>query len=550
MSFKNTVTPLTNLTVTQNTLFPCSEGDARNEITAGNLLAGLGIFASGLPSVFNPAAVPWVCRVRASDIAGSDGAAITSFTSTDNNARTFTGTGTLRTGGNGINGKNVLRLNGTTNYFSTPTGGASLTGSWYLAVVAKWSSLTGYQNAVSFGDNTTSERRSLGKYNTNKAALILSTGDLVGTTTLTTGTAYLLEAWFDGTTAYLALNGAVEAFGGRSLAAYLSTALTLGCNPDNGELLAGDVAEGFWLGSVPSVVTQAGLRQYLATQYGLSLKGQAAASPVGTAVVTSEGLAVGGNLVVNGLQPGYVGHGVATAPAAWTSPAVLTVRGPIAAYVTQAGGNGEHLFASDSGDNCAAVWNTVGYSAFRYLTADGREHGAVGVGQIGNAPFGGPKGALYLECSDFTDTANWGDLRIVQTKNATQKVRSRLRYDTQAHEEYDASWAEPSANGPTTGLVRLTGRPVTSVANDGTLDTNITTGSGQCGLLVVKDATNNKAAVYRLENATLTSVSADAEFSTVQGTSSKVNVYANSGQIRLENKTGGALNLTAAYYGA
>jgi hypothetical protein len=109
--------------------------------------------------------------------------------------------------------------------------------------------------------------------------------------------------------------------------------------------------------------------------------------------------------------------------------------------------------------------------------------------------------------------------------------------------------ATPQTNYPSPGLVCQRGTPVTSVANNGTLDTLILTAGA--GVLVVKDVTNSKAAMYPIAfGAIKTALFADTEFSTSQGTSSKVNVYVLNGQIRIENKTGSAALLTAAYYGA
>ncbi len=66
-------------------------------------------------------------------------------------------------------------------------------------------------------------------------------------------------------------------------------------------------------------------------------------------------------------------------------------------------------------------------------------------------------------------------------------------------------------------------------------------------MVVVKDATGSKTGLFRLDGTTLMLVSADAEFSVTKDTGSKVNVYAESGYIQVQNKTGGALNLTAAF---
>lgn len=506
----------------------------------------------------------WVSRVRAAEVAGSDGAAITSFAGLESSPKTYTGTGTLKTAGNGINGRNVLRFNGSSDLFSTPTGGASLTGDWYVAAVVRFTSLTGHQNVFSWGDASgTGERRSLFKRNSsNTQEFIGGSADVAGTAVPSAGVAYLMEMRRNGTTVTVYRDGVLIATGTPTLNAYTATAMLLGVNPGSTEFLNGDIAEVLALGSYGTDLQVQAVRAYAQSYYGISVSGYSDATGrylpkhSGENTLADSPIYVdsAGRIIAGSVYPIYAGN---VAGNGLTYPSVYSFYGNLSA-VSQAS-DGEHLLASEGSDNVLALWakNIQKFSATRFLypgtgTLGGSEKGASGAAPPLAFPWGGPNGSVYVEVSHFGAGDVWGDLREVQTRNSggTATLRRRLRDDTRAIEEYDMTATEPSVNGPTPGLVRLTGRPVAAVANNGTLDTNVTTGAGQCGLVVVKDATNSKCAVYRLENATLTSVSADAEFSTTLDNAGTVNVYANSGQIRLQNKTGGSLNLTAAYYGA
>jgi hypothetical protein len=512
---------------------------------------------ASLPPATAMTDISWVARIRATDIAGSDGASITSFTSIDSNARTFSGTATLKTASNGINSKNVLRFNGTSNAFTTAAGAASLASDWYMAAVVKFVNVSSHRDILSWGDASNGERRSMHTSPSGAYGFIGESADAVSTTIMTNGTARLLEMAYDASEdlVYLWVNG-VEVYRSaptNTLAAYASTVLRIGSNPSGAEFLSGDLAEAFFLGSFPSSFTRRSIYSYIVSEYALSIPTFSGYYPYvssSTADLTYGLLYESdGSVVVGSSVP--LNTGGTNLPI--DQPATFSIYGTLAAYVVDA----EHLLSSTWGDqNVLSLWNknSIGWSAivFRNVGTTGEEMAAVGMGAANRFPWTGPNQSLYIEASNFKDTSKYGDFRVVQTSPGAggAKLRHRMRDDTNAFEDYSMSATAPSVNGPTADLVSLRGKPTASVANDGTLDTNITTGAGQCGLVVVKDATGSKCAVYRLENATLTSVSADASFSTTIDTASKINVYNNSGQIRLQNKTGGALSLTAAYYGA
>ncbi len=438
-----------------------------------------------------------------------------------------------------------------------PTGGASLTGSWTVIEVRKHTSMTGYQNGLSWGDSGVSgKRRSPNfKYSGSDGMYFIGEGaDVNSGIVLSNATWYVLVTTRNGSGGLISqyVNALPGTTGSPTLNSYTSTAINLGCNPGAGENFIGVHA---YAVAIPSLLSDSDLAGVLAFLRDLfpSLSVPSKAYPLGyfsATNVVGESLVyqdVLGNVVIAGTTP----TNVVNTAGGIIGPASLSVNGPV--VLDAPASTGVHMIRSSiSSQNVAIVWNknSAGFSALtsNFPGAGANERGAHGCAPANTFPWGGPRGSIYEE---VTNNGNYGDYRVVQTDlGASNHLKARLRDDTHAWEFYDDSVTEPSDGGPTPGLVSAFGRPTTSVADSATLDTTITTGSGHCGLLVVKDATNNKCAVYRLENATLTSVSADSEFSTSQGTASHVNVYNNSGQIRLENKTGGALLLTAAYYGA
>jgi hypothetical protein len=544
-------------------------GELVRVASGGSLFDGSGIQATAVPTLVlgtaaNMAALSWVGRVRAADIAGSDGASITSFSGIESSPRTWSGSGTLKTAGNGINNRNVLRLNGSSNVYTTPTGAASLATDFYAYAVVKFTSIVGYQDVMSFGDATNTERRSMLKFSNsvspnNCFCFIGELADVRSATALAAATTYLLEMAYNATTGRATLwvngyqvetNATSVTSSYASLTAYSSTVLRIGQNPSGGEWFNGDIAEAGWLGSFPTSAEQQTIRKYIADYYALSITDSGGLAVSSAGVVAPAAYTVAkDSFVYGGITPLLTGG--------TNIPIDKGAAHSFYGAVAFRAGSSEHMISCDwTGQNVCAFWNrnASGFSAsvYRKPGTAGNEMAAVGVAPVSTFPWGGPNNSLYLETSNFSDTTKYGDYREIQTKfdGANFKLRKRTRDDTNAIEEYDLTAAEPSVNGATTGLVKLNGRPVTSVANNGTLNTNITTGATQCGIVIVKDTTNSRCAVYRLENTTLTAISVDTTyFSTTATTASKVNTYNSSGQLQIENKLGSAANLTAAYYG-
>jgi hypothetical protein len=70
-----------------------------------------------------------------------------------------------------------------------------------------------------------------------------------------------------------------------------------------------------------------------------------------------------------------------------------------------------------------------------------------------------------------------------------------------------------------------------------------------CGLLIVKDVTNGLSAIYRIEGAGNVTISANAIFTITKDTASKVNVYLEGGQYKVQNKTTNTIGVKIGFLG-
>ncbi len=372
---------------------------------------------------YTPADGTWVAWVRADDIAGSDGAAITSITPSAGTSGAFTGTGTLRTGSNGINSHKALSLNGSSNAFASTLGGASLTGDWYASCVVRISSLTNHQDFISWGDGSvTGKRRSLHKFYTdNLFSFIGQTVDVFSSDgpLLAASTNYLLEISSYNSVIKLYVNGLEYDSGKLSLSAYTSTVLRLGQNPAAGEFFNGLMAEAFFKSSVPSPAEWRALRGYVSTTYGITVSGSSSSVvPVAgvssaTSITEGWGGSKTGSVVVGAGDPILIGGTVLP----FTVPAALSVNGSFGAHA----GSGEHMFSNYwPGQNTVAVWNKskAGLSVVRFLHYKfGDEMGAIGY-CTDLEPWGpATTGAMFMEFANSFDPSRFGLLRLVQTKS-------------------------------------------------------------------------------------------------------------------------------------
>jgi formylmethanofuran dehydrogenase subunit E len=100
--------------------------------------------------------------------------------------------------------------------------------------------------------------------------------------------------------------------------------------------------------------------------------------------------------------------------------------------------------------------------------------------------------------------------------------------------------------GVRTGKAIMAIAEIESLVPDGVLKTSII---GNLGILIVSDCTNSKVALLRIEGNTVVSVSANAIFSITKDTASKLNVYWETDQIKVQNKTSANVTLKVALVG-
>lgn len=497
----------------------------------------------------------------------ADNTDLTAWLDSGLNARTQTasavGAASYRTAGSGValNGHAIVRLSGS-GYLRSTLGGAALSGDFWSIAVVRMESVASDQEMINWGSTAGGGRRASIFYTSSSSWGFNDAAVAIGNDVIANNAWHVLELIKSGTTITGYRDG-TQVFTGTESGAisYSPTAVTLGANASNGEKAQIDFAFVGLNGSIPTPSQRALVLGALAARTGLSISGLTitAMQPLpyfsGSGVVAASGIS---RATSGGVECYVIGAGSPILVADSDAPPfhqvpMLSVNGAFAASATGTG-NMHSFFGNAFNSNVATIWNQS-FNSFSAMTfrAPGTGHELGAFGSCQNMfPWGGPNGSMFLECSNFSDSSKWGDLRFDQAITTGPQIclRFRTRDDTNAIEEYDLTATEPSVGGPTTGLVCLRAKPVKSVANNGTLNTNITTGATHCGLVIVKDATNSTCGMWRLENATLTAVSVNAEFTTTSGNASTVNIFNSSGQLVIENKTGGTLNLTAAYYGA
>lgn len=385
----------------------------------------------GLTAAFDPAATSPVSYWTGDDLAGSDGDSITTIAQSAGSADSFTGTGTLKKGANGINGHAAILMDGSANKYATTTGGDALDGDFYIAVIVKHSTSTGIQNYVSWGDAANHQRRSFAygeSYSGNSLAFIGQLADIHPiTATVSADTPYFLECWRVGTQITVSINGQIQFSENppNGLESYSSTALLLGQNPSNSELFSGLVAE-VYVRDTFSIPIQRNMQNRAASRYGISvtptifhLRNNGGTIEVSSLSETDDGSVVvlgpGGPVLTGGTQLDF------------SSSATCTVNGTFAALAF----SGEHMLVNRwANQNTVSVWNKDpnGFGAVRFLHNDsGKEMGAIGFAYPGRGPWGADTtGSVFIECSNFDNTSYHGTFRLVQTQGTTPKLRFEM----------------------------------------------------------------------------------------------------------------------------
>lgn len=215
-----------------------------------------------------PAGALVLDRWKANDLVGANASAVASWTATTGGVALAQGTSgnrpTLRT--NVLNGKSVVRFDGTDDYLSGTLAAADsqpftlyfLINATTLGNVARqilFSSFEVYLNALT---TTTSTR----------AVWTASNERTFGT--YTQGTWELWTIISDGTTASVYVNG-TSAYSGTFGNATFGTSLVLGRHTTNGRYFNGDVAEIVHCDGLHDSTQRSGVHAYFAAEYGLTI---------------------------------------------------------------------------------------------------------------------------------------------------------------------------------------------------------------------------------------------------------------------------------------
>jgi len=389
--------------------------------------------ALGYTPPTGPDSIPWLAWIRADDYPSG---AITTLAPRTGTTGNFVGTGTIVT--NAINGHKAVSFNGSSNALVAGTGGAALSGDFYVGLILRHTSVSGHQDYLSWGEPEQYKRRSIHKYAISPADKITFIGESAdvpnrGGTSLLANTNYFLEAFCKNGIIRLFVNGAEECGDkpNNSFSTYSSSTINIGRNPSGAEWFNGLLAEAFVAGIVPTPDQHRALRRHVTSTYGiptadttyshsprLSESLALSASPVTS---TTNSTVIGpGNVILTGGTAGVLNG---------TTPAALSIYGSIAAYSAGA----EHMLSNCfSGQNTLAIWNKSpgGYSATRFLDwEEGKEMAAFGYGRDSEPWGANGDGSSYWEVSNFRDASKFGQARIVQTRvgNGTYALRWELK---------------------------------------------------------------------------------------------------------------------------
>lgn len=259
---------------------------------------------SGIPNIDT---LPWAGAWEANRQTGFSNddpiSTLVGFGGSADATQTSTARPLYKDGAHGINGQPALSFDGTNDFMSSASGGAALTGDWYMATVVRFASLTGFQAPVSWGDQVAHKRREMLKGSTGYHPEVIlfsgySSDVLADSPTVSQDTNYLLEIKRVTNDITIYVNGVQTITGNvTDLEAYSSNAIYLGANPDGGELLNGLMSL-LVIGASPDATTIGLVRLYVKSVYGIAVTGAGQA-------VTSPSSNIGGLLtyLIPGLEP-------------------------------------------------------------------------------------------------------------------------------------------------------------------------------------------------------------------------------------------------------
>jgi len=388
----------------------------------------------------DPSSISWVARIKADKLPTGP---VTSIRPSGRGTGLFTGSATIVAGENGINGHKAISFNGTSNFFSSTTGGLAMQATFYLGTVVKHSNLGEYQNYISFGDAEKGRRRSMLLTKPYKRLAFVGAGADIRKDgpAFSNNTTYFMEMVRTANNeTKLYVNGR-ETNADRilTLRDFSSDTVVIGASPSRDEFFSGLMAELFVKTTPPTAAEWHVIRSYVASAYDIPVAGSAPVpgSPAMASITSKDG-----NIILGEGDPALTGGTLVKR----ASPAKVTVPGTLAVNA----GGGVSVIASDvSGENVFQVWNKNigGYSANTYCHHNGAEAAAIGWG-AGSEPWGAntPEGSFYIETynpPEITGTA-FIPYRLIQTR--TNPYAKCLRHEMQANGDFvwfsQTNWAD------------------------------------------------------------------------------------------------------------
>lgn len=483
--------------------------------TPGGVTGDDGSVAAIDPSTLSP-----VVNLDPDTISGSDGDTISTVASGGTAAAFAQATSgdrpVLKKASNGLDSHNVIRF-ASTDSLTAATGAADLDTDWTVIEVRKHSSLTNYQNGVSWGDASNGERRSPNfKHDTGTFAFIGHLADLASSYIVVISTWYVLATTYDSATGIISeyVDGVLvkQDEPSNPFAAYSSTAINMGVGLAGGEPFYGDHAMLLMFGAKLTDEQLTGVHTWLFERFP-SLPGIDTSRPIAYFSDTTE---IGASQIRQTTTSKIV---VGGGPILTTSDTTLSATNyplfSINGGLSVLGGSEEIQIANNyGGQNTLAIWNknSGGFSAVRFRRTGnvGQEMAAFGYGRDIEPWGAATQGSCYIETSDFSTASdgNFTAFRLVQTRGSGGLVNSvrfaaeadgTMYFNDQAHYNAQARILTLKTNG----TVVVGNAAIATNATDGFLyiptcagtPTGTPTGFTGRGPLVI-DSTNHKLYFY------------------------------------------------------
>lgn len=214
--------------------------------------------------------VLWLDAADASTITESGGAVSQWDDKSGNGYHVTQGTASLQptTGVSTLNGKNIINFAGD----RLASGSGAPTGSFTIITVT--TNLSGLGTIISWGDNTTNERRSHFHWNGGSGTERLwfsGYGSASNYDTTVVASSDIFSSVVSGQTLTTFVNGVSKGGKTLSLSAFSNSGLYIGSNPDLTETLNGSIAEALVYNTALSTVDRESLESYLANKWGITL---------------------------------------------------------------------------------------------------------------------------------------------------------------------------------------------------------------------------------------------------------------------------------------